>query len=230
MSFEKMWTDKLSSGIAGIKGSEYKDALFAEFPHPGEDSSIAEVNSWTASIVARLRDDLSSWELHSLFTGCACHYPVGQLIPIRDAFRVSGSFPEAQALLNEQFTVTMRDGLGIPVDVINKLLADGMGPAGILEESRLIATKIPKSGYLMEWLSETDPEVRRKLYCHCPRIRNAIGDGADIDTLYCLCGAGFYRNIWETITEDHVRVEVLESVMKGDDFCRIAVYPDSLKA
>lgn len=42
---------------------------------------------------------------------------------------------------------------------------------------------------------------------------------------YCLCGVGFYRDIWGTITELPVRVEVMESVFKGDDFCRVAIYP-----
>jgi predicted hydrocarbon binding protein len=41
--------------------------------------------------------------------------------------------------------------------------------------------------------------------------------------VYCQCGAGFYRGIWETILERPVRVEVLESVLSGGDVCRVAV-------
>ena len=42
--------------------------------------------------------------------------------------------------------------------------------------------------------------------------------------LFCYCGAGFYKGIWEEIIQEEVKVEVLESVLKGDDVCKIAIY------
>jgi predicted hydrocarbon binding protein len=41
---------------------------------------------------------------------------------------------------------------------------------------------------------------------------------------YCYCGAGFYQGIWEEILQQPVQVELLESVLKGDDVCKIAIY------
>lgn len=41
---------------------------------------------------------------------------------------------------------------------------------------------------------------------------------------YCYCGAGFYKGIWEEILKKPVKVEVLKTVMKGDDICQIAIY------
>jgi hypothetical protein len=87
----------------------------------------------------------------------------------------------------------------------------------------IIATKIPKSGYLVEYMRETDPKTKRQYYCHCPRIRDALKSGAAISPTYCYCGAGFYRGIWEEILGRPVQVELLESVLQGDDVCKIAI-------
>jgi len=38
------------------------------------------------------------------------------------------------------------------------------------------------------------------------------------------CGAGFYKGIWEEILQKPVEVEVLETVLRGDEVCKIAIY------
>lgn len=99
-----------------------------------------------------------------------------------------------------------------------------MGLAGVKKGDTIIATKIPKSGYLAEYMKETDPKKKRQLYCHCPRVRDVLKIKETISPTYCYCGAGFYKGIWEKILQKPVEVELLKSVLKGDDVCRIAVY------
>jgi len=43
--------------------------------------------------------------------------------------------------------------------------------------------------------------VQRQYYCHCPRIRDVLKGGETIPVLYCYCGAGFYKGIWEEILQ-----------------------------
>jgi hypothetical protein len=94
----------------------------------------------------------------------------------------------------------------------------------VRDGNTIIATKIPKSGYLKEYFQEDDPEKRRRLYCHCPRVRDVIGEEPSLPNEYCYCGAGFYQGIWEEILGQPVELEVLESVMQGDDVCKIAIH------
>jgi predicted hydrocarbon binding protein len=55
-------------------------------------------------------------------------------------------------------------------------------------------------------------------------VRDALKLGATISATYCYCGAGFYKGIWEEILQEPVEVEVLESVLKGDQVCTIAIH------
>lgn len=223
MNFEDQWLEKLSIALEEARGGEFRDSVMNV---PGE----GDVIRWTAALMEKLNSELSAEEIHDVMTSCACRYPASALEPVREAFAGTGSFTVAIEMLRDQFRESMKSRLNIPEDVIEDLLAKGMGPAGVLEVDMIVATKIPKSCNLLKWLAEEDALARREMYCHCPRVMDALKTGIALPVSYCLCGAGFYRDIWETVTGEHVRVEVLQSVLAGDDICRIAIRPDAMKA
>jgi predicted hydrocarbon binding protein len=41
---------------------------------------------------------------------------------------------------------------------------------------------------------------------------------------YCYCGAGWYQQLWDGIMGQPVRVEVLKSILQGDDRCSFAIH------
>jgi predicted hydrocarbon binding protein len=45
-----------------------------------------------------------------------------------------------------------------------------------------------------------------------------------ISATYCYCGAGYYQGIWEEILQQPVEVELLESVLQGDQVCKVAIH------
>ena len=108
--------------------------------------------------------------------------------------------------------------------MIEQIVGNGWGSAGVREGNTIIATKIPKSGYLVQYMNELDPDKRRALYCHCPRIRGVLKTSQTIPPIYCYCGAGFYKGMWEEILQEPVEAELLESVLKGDKVCKVAIY------
>ena len=73
-------------------------------------------------------------------------------------------------------------------------------------------------------MKEEDPDKQREYYCHCPRIREMLRTGETLSAAYCYCGAGFYKKIWEEILQQPVKVEVLESLLKGDSVCKFAIH------
>jgi len=157
-------------------------------------------------------------------TGCACQYPKSDLQEIREQYQATKDINLVHQMLQDQFESFLRDTLELSEELIEEIVSRGWGSAGIRRGDTIIATKIPKSGYLVEYMKETDPEKKRRYYCHCPRVREIIKTSGTISVTYCYCGAGFYKGIWEEILQKSVEVEVLESVLKGDEVCKIAVY------
>lgn len=83
-------------------------------------------------------------------------------------------------------------------------------------------TKIPF--LTREYLAESDPMLKRYYYCHCPWAREAVKSGEKVAPIFCNCSAGFHKKPWEGALGQKIEVEVLESVLKGDDRCRFAIH------
>ena len=52
----------------------------------------------------------------------------------------------------------------------------------------------------------------------------------ELSPTFCYCGTGWYRRPWEGILDQPVRVELVQSLLKGDDVCQVAIHlPESVQ-
>jgi predicted ArsR family transcriptional regulator len=221
--FERAWLAKFSSCLDETAGEEVREQVMEGSKALSSHSSRQEVIDWSKQAMERLDSLVDEGERRAIMTGCACQYPKSDLQEIRKRYEATGDIALAHRMLQEQFESFLRNGLQLSDELVKEIVNRGWGSAGVQKGDTIIATKIPKSGYLVEYMEETDPEKKRQLYCHCPRIRKVLETSETISPTYCYCGAGFYKGIWEEILQQPVEVEVLESVLKGDDVCKIAV-------
>jgi hypothetical protein len=100
--------------------------------------------------------------------------------------------------------------------------------SGVREGNLLYISKIPYNA--RQFLTETNPTMKRYYACHCPWAREAIKTEAiQMNPVFCFCSAGFSKKPWEVIFGQTLQVEVLESVLQGDFRCRFAVHlPEDL--
>jgi hypothetical protein len=222
-NFDKTWRQKLSTLIKTRTGDAARDQIMPGGTDPPGSDNQLEVIVWTREAMNRMEALLDPQTCHEILSDCACHYPDEQLATLRTLYKRTGDLEQVHAVLQRQFEMFLRENLGLDEDMISDVIDRGWGAAGILSDGSIVATKIPKSGNLRDYLEERDPEVRRSMYCHCPRVRDAVRAGEALPRLYCYCGAGFYKHMWETILENTVRVEVLESVLSGGEVCRVAI-------
>jgi hypothetical protein len=215
---------KFSGCLSELAGQEVREQVMAGSEALSDRATRAEVIAWTQRAMRRLEESVDSATARAILEGCACRYPTENLHEARETYAGTGDIDRVHRMLQEQFESFMLDVLVLDPADAEAVLSKGWGLAGVRDGNRIIATKIPKSGYLVEYLHEQDPERRRQIYCHCPRIRDAVQRGETIPATYCSCGAGYYRAIWEEILQQPVRVEVLESILAGGEVCTIAIH------
>lgn len=98
----------------------------------------------------------------------------------------------------------------------------GMTEAGIREGNKVIMTKIPYMA--KQYINETNERMKRYYYCHCPWVREALKEeDQPVDPIFCNCSGGYYKNFWEAVLDQPVKVDLLESVIKGDKVCKFAL-------
>jgi hypothetical protein len=224
IDFEKKWRERFAENIEAVAGREMREQIMSgvDVLPSGPDASSTIV--WTIDAIERLEHQVDTRTCIDIMTGCACQYPKDELHDIKRTYNRTGDIRTAHTMLQEKFVTFLRRHVGLTDEVITDIIGRGWGLAGVLDGDVVIATKIPKSGFLKDYLEERDPDKKRALYCHCPRVRNILKTcNAVLSPTYCYCGAGFYRGIWEEILERPTRVELLKTVMRGDDVCQFKV-------
>jgi hypothetical protein len=221
--FERAWLAKFADGLEEVAGEEVREQVMAGSEGLSALSDRQKVIDWSRRAMARLDALVDPQGRKEIMTGCACRYPRSQLQEIRRTFADTQDLDRAHQMLQAQFEAFLEDTLHLNDELVQEIVTRGWGAGGAKEGKTIIATKIPKSGFLVEYMNETDPEVKRHYYCHCPRVRDALKTQVSISTTYCYCGAGFYKGIWEEILGEPVEVELLQSVLKGDEVCQIAI-------
>lgn len=221
--FEQSWQGKLRQAVRDQVGPEAAERVLAGGQELSDASKIEERIRWTCGALGRLEQAANPRQEIEILNACACRYPEENLADVRQIYRETGDIDQALIALQEIFERFLREDLKLEENLVGEVVSRNWGLAGVRRGATIIATKIPKSGSLRDYFHSQDPEEKRRLYCHCPRIRDGIGRLPRPREVYCQCGAGFYRGIWETILERPVRVEVLDSVLAGGDVCRVAV-------
>ncbi|MHA2297266.1 MAG: hypothetical protein ACXADA_14655 [Candidatus Hodarchaeales archaeon] len=107
--------------------------------------------------------------------------------------------------------------------VIEHVKSDPTIESGIREGNVVTITKIP---YMtLEYLRESDERKKRYYFCHNPWIREAlIEEDQPVSPIFCNCSGGYYKDYWEGVLDQPVKVELLESVIKGDKVCKFALH------
>jgi len=225
--FEKYWLVRFSCGLDEVVGVEIRKEIVMGSEGLSDKSDRKAVIDWSKKAIGKLDELVDEEDRIAVMTSCTCQYPKSDLQEIRQKYEETKSTDAVHKMLQDKFLSFLKDRLNLDNEVIGFILDKGMGLAGHKDASTIIATKIPKSGYILEYLKEKDRLKKRALYCHCPRIRDALKTGTEISPTYCYCGAGYYKGIWEEILQRPVKVELLESVLKGDDACKIAIHLSS---
>jgi len=116
----------------------------------------------------------------------------------------------------------------ITQEVLDYVKSDPHIETGVREEDKIIIRKIPHMA--KEYLAETDEQKKRYFYCHCPWVKESLlRSEATVSPVFCNCSAGFYRAYWDIVLGQPVEVEVLSSLLRGDQVCSFAVaIPENL--
>ena len=224
LDFERAWLAKFSSWLDEIAGEETRKKVMRGSETLSSQSSRQEVIDWSRRAMERLDSLVDGKRRRAVMAGCSCQYPKADLQEMRKTYQATGDVDLVHQMLQEQFESFLKGSLQLSDELTEEIVGRGWGAAGVKRDNTIIATKIPKSGYLVEYMKETDPAKKRQYYCHCPRVRDALKTSESISVTYCYCGAGFYKGIWEEILQATVAVEVLESVLKGAEVCTIAIH------
>ncbi len=200
------WNALLGEHAARVLGEDVAAGVMAGAGGIGIDATVDERFRWVKAAVERVDAVATEEQRYDILSSCAHVFPEAQAEKLRDIFG--------------QAKAETGDGLRAVDAVLDFMDADpGWGDRPQRDGRVIYSTKKPRDQTAYD-KAETDAE-RRKAYCFCPLVRDHLDDG--MSTTFCYCGSGWFRRQWEVATGLPVSIEIVRSVLRGDDACEFAV-------
>ena len=195
----------------------------------GADATPESIYAWTHDMLARMEERVPEPARKDVLNACGCWKGREDLKALRDLYASTGDLDLMLAKAGEELLAYLR-GCGVSEETVSEVQRRGWGWPGRREGNMIRVTKIPFEGTIDAFFAEPDLAKRRSMnYCHCPRVRDILKIGRGLSTTYCHCSAGFYKKNFEEILTRPVDVEILETVLAGDEVCSFAIHlPEGL--
>jgi len=224
--------DGLYEKLGETVGEEKRDEVFAGIEIPPLGTPNTEKPKLTQAVMERLEQLVDAATCQQILSGSLRDLRDEWYLDERTKYAEAGSIDaylarkgddliaELEKLRDEgrlYFTQPITDEV---IDFVQRHpeIRQGVRVGNVLYEA-----KIP---YMtVEYLAETDERLKRYYYCHCPWVRESLRSAdVRVSPTFCLCSAGFHKKRWDVIFGQELRAEVVESVLQGDPWCKMAIH------
>jgi len=195
-----LWGDRLRKNIVRVLNpSAEKEIMKGSDTQFGLVSTKEERIAWLKGALARLDRMADPEQKYDILSCCAHEFSDIRIAQLRDIYEKNGSVDEVLEFMSEDYDwyeAPSREG-----DIV-------------------YTTKIPYNRKAYEEAKTRDE--KRLSYCHCGIVREYLN--SDISPTFCNCSAGWYRQQWEGILGKKVKIDILKSLVRGDDTCQFAIH------
>jgi effector-binding domain-containing protein len=207
------WNALLARNLERVVGAEGRESVMRGSGAIGVETALDDRFQWVKQALERLDGLASESQKYDVLSRCAHVFPAEQVEKLR--------------IVYEEARARTGDPLQAVDAVIAFMDADPGWQEGSRREGRIIyAAKKPRDPQAYA-LAHSKAE-RKQAYCFCPIVRSHLDQG--MPASFCYCGAGWYRRQWEGAIGEPVTIEVVKSILKGDDVCQFAIYLPDLSA
>jgi len=201
------WSQLFGAHLARVLGVAGASQVLRGVQPLALESDLDARFAWSKEMMARLDRLATGEQKYDIVSSCAHVFPAGQIEKLRAVY-VDARSKNASALE--------------AVDAVIGFMEQdpGWGEKPTREGKVIYSTKKPRDPQAHAQAT-TDAE-RRRAYCFCPIVRDRLDQG--MSTTFCYCGSGWFRRQWEGATGKPVRVEIVKSIVKGDEVCQFAIH------
>jgi len=206
------WNALLARNLERVVGAAGREAVMQGSSVIGVETALDDRFQWVKQALERLDGLADEGQKYDLLSSCAHVFPAEQVGKLKAVY--------------EDTRARTGDALQAVDAVIAFMDGDPGWQKGSRREGRIVyAAKNPRDPQTYE-KAQSEAE-KKQAYCFCPIVRSHLDQG--MPTSFCYCGAGWYRRQWEGAIGKPVTIEVVQSILQGDDVCQFAIrLPDDL--
>ncbi len=224
--------ENLSNKLKEIVGQEKRNEIFKGIDLPPLGTRSEEKPKITKIVMERLDAKVDEKTCKEVISSGLHEQPKEGLLREREKYQNSKNIDDFLEKQHKDFVAELeqhrKEGTlfftqEVDEQVIEYVRNNPMCEYGVREGDIVYVTKIPYMA--KQYLNETDEQMKRYYYCHCSWVREALKSANEkISPTFCYCSAGFYKQFWDVVLDQSMKVDVVESILKGDPICKFAVH------
>jgi len=201
------WTDKFAESINRFAGERVRREVMKGSKKLRSSSSPSKKAEWIKGAMERL-DALVDEETgkNIMIATCPHTYPKQRIQKLRSQHKQLKSIDELLKIMRNDRSWRGLSYYDHPVR----------------EGNVIYVTKVPYNPEAHQ--NATNEHEKRLAYCHCPWVRATIQAQEEISPIFCYCSAAWDKQLWEGILKKPVQVEVVKSLVQGDDRCTHGIH------
>jgi effector-binding domain-containing protein len=195
------WDRLLAEGAQKALGVEARRMIMQGIGSITPSSSFDDYVTWIEGAIERLDSLTVDDEMKcQIVSNCAHIFPQERIDRLRAIYR-AGEFD----------------------DILREMYTDDFWYEKPVRRGNVIYMR--KNPYNPEAFADAvTPAERRKAYCHCPFVHPYLDEiPAKLSPTFCYCGAGWYRRLWEGILGQPVKIDYLETLLRGNAQCTFTI-------
>jgi hypothetical protein len=196
------WLERFSESIAGIACEAIEKDVLKNSEKLGSRPTPSQRARWIKGAMERL-DSLVDEETKKqiMVRTCPHTYPRGRIKKLRKQYKQLGSIDKLLEIMYNDKSYGGTSYYDFPQR----------------KGDTVYITKVPCNPRSHQ---KAKSELERKLaYCHCPWARAALKTHEKVSPFFCYCSISWDKQLWEGILEKTVKIEIVESLLKGDNHC-----------
>lgn len=224
--------ESLYEKVAESVGKLKRDEIFEGIELPPLGTPSTQKPAVTQAVMERLEDTVDPQTCQRILSSGLRHLQDEWFLEDREKYLECKNLDEflerrGQEFIDQLEQIKREEGLFFTQEITDAVIEFVRSQPeirqGVRKGNILFEVKIP---YMTrEYLAETDESMKRYYYCHCPWVRESLRAGnVRVSPTFCHCSAGFHKKYWEVVLDQPLEAEIVESVLKGDLWCKIAIH------
>ncbi len=195
------WDQLLADAVEEALGEPSRQVVMKGIEAITPSSSFSEYVNWIEGAIDRLDEITDDQELKcEVVSRCAHIFPQERIDSLREIYLEGG----VDGVLREMYSDPFWYEQPIRRGNILYVRKNPVNPEGVK--------------------AATTAAERRKAYCHCDFVHPYLDEiPAKLSSTFCCCGAGWYRRLWQGITGLPVKIDHVETLLKGHDQCTMTI-------
>ena len=201
------WIDKFVGSIDEYAGEAVRKEVFKITGKLKSNPNPSQRAIWIKKAMETLEGLVDEETMKKILTAtCPHNYPKGRIQKLKKKYEKLGDIDKLIEIMKNDRSWKGTSYYDNPVRKGNSIYI----------------TKVARDPQAYQ-SAKTDRD-KKLAYCHCPWIKASISEQEKVTPLFCYCATGWDKQLWEGILDKPVKVEVVKSLLKGDECCTHVIH------